>query len=761
MSRVAEGNLEVLQIYKLLQYVRAKNKSKVKKMVRIGVYNLINLTEPEQGHSALNLACVANDGDMVQFLLSLGAHPDIQDIRGCTPVMLAAQLGFNNIVALLAEHNANMNLKDEEGKGVLFYCIFPSEEHASCLQIALNFKADVNDVSDAGEPVFVFACENAKTCEDLCLSILEGGANLNAVDEVTGHTALMEASKAGAVKLVRAILQRGGNPNNRSKEGLCAAHFAADGGFLEVLMVLSAYSADLGVSTSSGNTPLHFAASGGFKACCRFLAQRGCDPKQKNLDGQLPSQIAKNRGHKAALKELKNAEQMYVKLSEPDAVNPNELWAVTLHDWSYENEATLRRALEMTEGLDKPLKNVPRETFVSLLHFHQAPVSNENLQKIITEHDENREGIINVNEFFKGLKYLQKTFVISSYAPKQSQKQGKKEKGEIKKKGALQFHVCTMQPETICRQMDSRRPACMIEKYQPFTNTRRFSHGRPPVHPIEDDSAWYIDEPEKKYINIHSCVRCGDLESLSLAFIQNLPVDVTDQFQKTPLITACSCGNYQIAKLLIALGANVNAVDQFHQTPLHHACHQGNVDMIRMLVESGATVDAVTMNGETPLMRAIKNSRLSCVEYLIKSGSNVMAKNKKEQNCLDIAKDYGCDTIIDLVSAKYCSLDKIEENKKAKQQKPKPVTKPKPAVQEKIDIQVPSPSVLAAVKLDLKENIVIKNPKFTLRRPTNKLDISFVPKNLWGKRLTNYSKHIEKKDGALFQEDDSQEPHTL
>lgn len=52
--------------------------------------------------------------------------------------------------------------------------------------------------------------------------------------KVTGHTALMEVAKAGAMKLLRAILQRGGNLNTLDNEGLSAAHFAAERGLLEV-----------------------------------------------------------------------------------------------------------------------------------------------------------------------------------------------------------------------------------------------------------------------------------------------------------------------------------------------------------------------------------------------------------------------------------------------------------------------------------------------------------------------------------------------
>lgn len=48
---------------------------------------------------------------------SQGAHPNIQDKKGRTPVILAAQLGHDNMVALLAKNHANMDVVDTEGKG--------------------------------------------------------------------------------------------------------------------------------------------------------------------------------------------------------------------------------------------------------------------------------------------------------------------------------------------------------------------------------------------------------------------------------------------------------------------------------------------------------------------------------------------------------------------------------------------------------------------------------------------------------------------
>lgn len=44
----------------------------------------------------------------------------------------------------------------------------------------------------------------------------------------------MEAAKAGSLQLVRAILQKGGNPNAVDMKRLMAVHYAAMGGFFEV-----------------------------------------------------------------------------------------------------------------------------------------------------------------------------------------------------------------------------------------------------------------------------------------------------------------------------------------------------------------------------------------------------------------------------------------------------------------------------------------------------------------------------------------------
>ncbi|KAI3363617.1 hypothetical protein L3Q82_001250 [Scortum barcoo] len=795
-GRVAVGRLQVLQIYRLLQYVHGGDKAQIEKMVKLGVKDLINLTEPQDGTGVLHVAVSANNQvvldtfkfkrnqavyrmhckpkDLVSFLLSQGAHPNIQDKKGRTAVMLAAELGNDAIVALLAQSHANMRLLDIEGKGVLFYCIYPTKRHTRCLQVALKGHADANNVSVQGTHIFQLMCEKAQQCTPMCLIMLDGGADPNATNQKTGVTALMEAAKAGSLQLVRAILKKGGNPNALDGKRLTAAHYAAMGGFFEVIQVLSAYSADMGVINLEDCTPLHYAAATGDANCCKFLAQRGCNPKLKNQEGFLPRQIAKDAGHKAAVKELKKAERQQGKgnKSSGDSLM-SEPWVLTLHDWSNEYEN------ELWQAFGDCSDTVTTEMFISVLEELKAPVELDQLDIVISAHDKGRHGCINIKDFIKGVKYIKKPFLVSSYLPKKKKGEKGGKGGKKKGKFVLPMPICTLPPELMPRRPDGGPPHFMIETYYNCSDIRRFDRDHPPEHPLMNDSGWYIEKPEMVYVNINYCVKSGDLESLDLAFSQGVPVDVQDQFYKTPLMMACSSGNYEVAQYLLSRGANVNACDQFFWTPLHHAAYAGQVEIIELLVEAGAIIDAPALSGGTPLMRAIESSRPSCVDYLIKAGASVTAENKKaadltyttlrtnfgpfiltellqfshvlrmsdlgsdwatpkEQNCLDIARAFADSRIIDLVKDKMDSLPKPKDAGKGKGGK---AQKPKPAKEKVVTAEGAVHAVTSTATAGKtppqkdSKSVILQNTRITTGQ-TNTVDITIVPKTVWGKPPT-------------------------
>ncbi|ELW64295.1 Ankyrin repeat domain-containing protein 5 [Tupaia chinensis] len=522
---LTDKRLENLQIYKVLQCVRNKDKKQIEKLTRLGYPELINFTEPINGHSALHLASVSNDVDMVSFLLDLGAHPDVQDRMGCTPTMRAAELGHELSMEILAKAKADMTIIDNEGKGVLFYCILPTKRHYRCALIALEHGADVNNSTYEGKPIFLRACEDAHDVKDVCLTFLEKGANPNAINTI--------------------------------------------------LKLLFSYNGDMGLIAMNGNTPLHYAAMGGFADCCKYLAQRGCDLKWKNLDHKTPRTVAKEGGFKAASKEIRRAERIANKLSRPGAKNPNPIWALRLHDWSVEHESFLREAFSF---VDKGDGTVSREDFVLTLEERQDYANSEQLASIATMHEKVRGGGVNINEFFKGIRYLHKSFVLGSFGPKK-RKKGIGRKGK-KGKFVLPFPICVIPETAFPRRLDGGPPYYMIETYENVTDSSRFNRDRPPKHPIQDDSAWYIDDPGKVFSNINFITKAGDLASLKKAFESGIPVDMKDNYYKTPLMTACACGNIDEPF------SSIYAVPMVSE---EKAQHKDNVVYLNSLIASGYT----------------------------------------------------------------------------------------------------------------------------------------------------------------------------
>lgn len=70
--------------------------------------------------------------------------------------------------------------------GVLFYLIYPTKCHTRCLQLALECRAEVNNVSAQGTHVFQIMCERAHDCTHLCLIMLNAGTDPNATNQVVG-----------------------------------------------------------------------------------------------------------------------------------------------------------------------------------------------------------------------------------------------------------------------------------------------------------------------------------------------------------------------------------------------------------------------------------------------------------------------------------------------------------------------------------------------------------------------------------------------
>lgn len=109
--------------YKFLEAVRKQEAQEVTDAVSQPGSTIINTRDSSSGDTALLIVVARRDPTWLGFLLAKGADPNIGNNRGVTPLMLAANLGFEEGVAMLVEHGARLNDADVTGETPLITAV--------------------------------------------------------------------------------------------------------------------------------------------------------------------------------------------------------------------------------------------------------------------------------------------------------------------------------------------------------------------------------------------------------------------------------------------------------------------------------------------------------------------------------------------------------------------------------------------------------------------------------------------------------------
>jgi ankyrin len=75
----------------------------------------VDFFQLQKGNTALHIACLAGQAEIVNILIEHNAAVNVQSQNGFTPLYMAAQENHFDIVKHLLEHNANQSLATEDG----------------------------------------------------------------------------------------------------------------------------------------------------------------------------------------------------------------------------------------------------------------------------------------------------------------------------------------------------------------------------------------------------------------------------------------------------------------------------------------------------------------------------------------------------------------------------------------------------------------------------------------------------------------------
>ncbi len=148
-------------------------------------------TENRSGKTAVSIAIKKNNPQLVELLLSEGAHTDTP------PIILAASSDSRDVAELLLSKGADVNTKDSSEWTALMHAVSNISQPTSELLISKG--ADVNYQTDTGiTPLMVSTSTPGVELAEL---LLKNGADLYRKD-VNGKTALAYAKESGEEGIV-------------------------------------------------------------------------------------------------------------------------------------------------------------------------------------------------------------------------------------------------------------------------------------------------------------------------------------------------------------------------------------------------------------------------------------------------------------------------------------------------------------------------------------------------------------------------------
>ncbi|XP_034525477.1 caskin-1 [Ailuropoda melanoleuca] len=211
----------------------------------------VNFQDPD-GFSALHHAALNGNTELITLLLEAQAAVDIKDNKGMRPLHYAAWQGRKEPMKLVLKAGSAVNIPSDEGHIPLH--LAAQHGHYDVSEMLLQHQSNPCMVDNSGKTPLDLACEFGRVgvvqlllSSNMCAALLEPRPG-DATDP-NGTSPLHLAAKNGHIDIIRLLLQAGIDINRQTKAGT-ALHEAALCGKTEVVRLLL----DNGINAHVRNT---------------------------------------------------------------------------------------------------------------------------------------------------------------------------------------------------------------------------------------------------------------------------------------------------------------------------------------------------------------------------------------------------------------------------------------------------------------------------------------------------------------------------
>ncbi|HMQ85764.1 MAG TPA: ankyrin repeat domain-containing protein [Saprospiraceae bacterium] len=199
----------------------------------------VNIKEETNGNNPLALAAFYNRKDIVNLLIEHGADINIADKIGARPIFAAIKKNNVEICNILLSKGADPNVKTFK-YGDTPLIVAAMEGHLEIVKLLIENKADINIITNYGDTAIYHAV--IKNNIDVIILLIKNKANINPSNK-NECSPLYTSCLEGNYEIAKILLENGALPNSIGYVEKTPLSAAAHQGNIEVLNLLLYYGA--------------------------------------------------------------------------------------------------------------------------------------------------------------------------------------------------------------------------------------------------------------------------------------------------------------------------------------------------------------------------------------------------------------------------------------------------------------------------------------------------------------------------------------
>ena len=559
------------------------------------------------GRRLLHYAALHRGVDIVQLLVDHGAHTNVVDNDGNTPLHEANGWGDDvpAVTTILLHKEAKVDAVNKDGNQPLHVACMKGNIKSARLLLSSGASSCVSN--NYGKTPLHCAAGRRTECVELCDILLTHDADIHATDN-NGNQPLHLACMNGNIKSARLLLSSGASScvsNNYGKTPLhCAAGRRTE--CVELCDILLTHDADIHATDNNGNQPLHLACMNGNIKSARLLLSSGASSCASNNDGKTPLHCAAGRRTECVeLCDILLTHDADIHATDKDGNQP-------LHLACMKGNIKFARLL-LSSGASSCASNNDGKTplhcaaggrtdcveLCDILLTHDADIhaadkdgnqplhiackeSNNEIGKVLISHGADVVAINGQN--------LSPFKLASGHCPDLCL--------ALSRAG-----LTSIQTEHICQVLEFA-----------FRENNQLT-------------GWVLSK-------ISTMAEISVSENLS-KWIDTMDVDEL-------LVTAIGKKQMDTCMLLIENGASVNGTDRYDIRPLTYAVKEGQFNLCKLLIEQGASVNAKGYTcKEPPIYYALTGNKTEIVKLLLSHGAEFMNVKVGKRSALERSQTTG------------------------------------------------------------------------------------------------------------------------